>query len=153
MTWVDHHRRDEALRIVIELADARRDGLLPWDEIPDAATVFGTTTDVLRALQMRWCTRLAGSIDTVLADQPMDLEQAVVHAWRYTAADLPGVRAILDANLEHPAIATARHKDHVLLATAAGRAGLEDAAAIRIGRAIEDRARGITVETSMRGAA
>ncbi len=153
MTWVDHHRRDEALRIVIELADRRRDGLLPWEEISHAASIFGTTDHVLRALQMRWHTRLSGSIDTVLADQPMDLEQAVVHAWRYAAADLPGVRAILDANIEHPAITSARRKDHVLLATAAGLAGLEDPAAFKIGRAIEERARGITVETSMRGAA
>jgi hypothetical protein len=153
MSWVDHHRRDEALRALIELADSRRDGLLPWDEIPNAASVFGTTTDALRALQMRWYTRLAGAIDKVLADQPLDLAQAVVHAWRYAAADLPGVRAILDANLDHPTIAAARRKDHVLLATAAGRAGLEDPAAIQIGRAIEDRARGVKVETSLRGAA
>ncbi len=50
MTWVEHHRRDQALRSVIDLADQRRDGLLPWDEIADAAALFGTPADLLAAL-------------------------------------------------------------------------------------------------------
>ena len=72
MTWVEHHRRDQALRTVVELADRRRDGLLPWDEIADAPELFGTPADLLAALQMRWYTRLSGSIDTVLAEEPGD---------------------------------------------------------------------------------
>src|SRR3954467_7352219 len=75
MTWVEHHHRDQALRTVIELADRRRDGLLPWDEIADAVAAFGTPADLLAAMQMRWYTRLSGSIETVLGDQPGDLEQ------------------------------------------------------------------------------
>ena len=104
MTWVEHHHRDQALHAVTELADRRRDGLLPWDEIADAEAAFGSPADLLTTLQMRWYTRLSGAIESVLGDQPADLEQGVVHAWRYSAADLPGIRAILDANLDHPAI-------------------------------------------------
>lgn len=153
MTWVEHHHRDQALRTVVELADRRRDGLLPWDEIADAADVFGTPADLLAALQMRWYTRLSGSIDTVLGEQPGDLEQEVVHAWRYAAGDLAGTRAILDANLEHPAIAAGRRKELALLATASGLSWLGDPRAARIGQQVEDRARGISVETTVRGAA
>ncbi|MGH3505394.1 MAG: hypothetical protein ACRDQA_31550, partial [Nocardioidaceae bacterium] len=72
MTWVEHQRRNEALRSVIEVADRRLDGLLPWDEVPDATRVFGTPTTLLRALSMRWHTRLSGSIDRALATEPMD---------------------------------------------------------------------------------
>ena len=153
MTWVEHHHRDQALRAVIALADRRRDGLLPWDEIADASAAFGSPADLLAALQMRWYTRLSGSVETVLGDQPGDLEQGVVHAWRYAAADLPGVRAVLDAHLDHPAIAAARRKELALLATASGLSWLGDPRANRIGQQVEDRARGISVETTVRSPA
>jgi hypothetical protein len=153
MTWVEHHRRDQVLRAVIAQADCRRDGLLPWDEIADASAAFGTPNDLLAALQMRWYTRLSGSIDAVLADEPGDPAAGVVHAWRYTAADLPGLRAILDANLDHPAIAAGRAKELALIATASGLSWLGDPRITRIGHEVEDRARGIAVETRAPGAA
>lgn len=149
MTWDDHHRRDEALRTVITLADRRRDGLLPFDEVPDAAAAFGTTADLLRALQMRWHTRLAGAVDQMLGSEPEDIAATVACAWRYTAADLAGVRAILDANLDHPALVAGRRKDHLLLASALGLAGVEDPRAVRAGAELEARARTITIETSL----
>lgn len=124
-----------------------------WDEVAGAADIFGTTADLLRALQLRWHTRLSGRIDAVLADEPMDLEAAVVHAWRRAAADLPGARAILDASIDHPAIHAGRRADQGLLAAAAGRATPGDPRAVPIGATIEERARGIKVETSMRAAA
>ena len=149
MTWVEHHHRDRALRAVTELADRRRDGLLPWDEIADADAAFGSPADLLATLQMRWYTRLSGAIDSVLGDQPADLEQGVVHAWRYASADLPGIRAILDANLDHPAIAAGRRKELALLAIASGLSWLGDPRANRLGQQVEDRARGISVETTV----
>ena len=153
MTWVEHHRRDQALRAVVELADRRRDGLLPWDEIADAREVFGAPADLLAALQMRWYTRLSGSIDSVLAEEPGDHAAAVVHAWRYAAADLAGLRAVLDANLDHPVIAAGRRKELAMIATAAALSWLGDPRIARIGQQVEDRARGIKVATTVRGAA
>ena len=143
MTWAGYHDRDEALRDVTALADQRRDGLLPWDEIPGAADIFGAPRDLLRELQMRWHTRLMGSIDEMLAAEPLDLESAAVEAWRRAAYGLPGVRAILDANLDHPAIAAGRRKDFLLLASAAGYGCVENAYAVHAGRAIEERARAV----------
>jgi hypothetical protein len=153
MSWVEHHRRDQALRTVVEFADRRRDGLLPWDEIADAAVAFGTPEDLLATLQLRWYTRLSGSIDTQLVEQTGDLERGVVHAWRYAAADLPGIRAILDANLDHPAIAAGRRKELTLLATASELSWFGDPGVVAVGRQVEERARGVSVETSVRGAA
>jgi len=143
---VPKHRESTAATVGV----TRADGLLPWDEIPDVNKVFDTTTDLLRALQMRWYTRLAGKLDTTLDDE---LEQSVVHGWRRTAADLPGLRAILDAIRDHPAIAVARNKEHPVLANAAGLAALGDQRASRLGARIESRARAITVETKFSGAA
>ena len=52
-------------------------------------------------------------------DQPLDLEQAVITAWRATADELPGVRAIVDHHRDHPlddamaeAMAVATAKEH-----------------------------------------
>ena len=100
------------------------------------------------ALQLRWHTRLAGRIERVLSDQPMDLEAAVVRAWQETAAEMPGVRMVLDRLRDEPldeamgrAMAKAARKEHVLLAVMSGRGGLGDELAVRVGEDIERRAR------------
>ncbi len=78
----------------------------------------------------------------------MDLESAVLTAWRRTASDLVGVRAILDACSENPtspemgeALTRANRKDWVLLAAMAGQASAADAGAARVGRRLEQKAR------------
>lgn len=141
MTWVDYHRRDEALRAVVELADRRVDGLLPWEEVPGAEEIFGTPSELLRALQMRWHTRLVGSLDEMLAEEPLDLEAATVRGWCRAAEAMPGARAVLDANRDHTAVAPGRRKDFVLMASTAGLGNAEDEYAVRAGRALEGRAR------------
>ena len=146
MTWDAYHRRDTALREVMRVAETRRDGILPWDDVPGAEAAFGTPADLLGALQMRWATRLAGAIERQLNEEPWDLEQSVVHAWRGVAGDLPGVRAILDAHADEPAMQRARRKERALLASASGLAAMDDPQAVAIGRAVEQRARAVRVE-------
>lgn len=147
MTWTAFHNRGEILRSVIDVADRRRDGRLPTD-LAGVAEKFTDELDLLSALQLRWHTRLAGRIEQELMDQPMDLEGAVVAAWRAVADDMPGVRAILDRHRAEPldaamatAMAKAVAKEHVLLAVMAGHAGLSDDLAATVGRRIEERAR------------
>ena len=84
MTWTSHHRRGEVLRVVISIADERLDGRLPLD-VAGVAETFGDELTLLGALQLCWHTRLAGHIEKQLADQPLDLENAVVLAWLDTA--------------------------------------------------------------------
>lgn len=144
MTWDAHQRRDTILREVMAVAENRRDGHLPWDST-GAAQAFDTPAELLGALQMRWHTRLSGAIERELTEQPWDLGQAVVHAWRGLAADMPGVRAVLDAHADEPAMQRARRKEWVLLATASGLTGMDDPQAAGIGRGVEQRARSISV--------
>ena len=140
MTWTSHQpermRRGDVLREVIRSADTRLDGRLPLD------------LALLGALQLRWHTRLAGHIERELADQPLDLGNAVTLAWLAAAADMPGVRAIIDHHVAHPTsaemartTAVATGKEHELLALMAGRASAPGEAARRVGRAIEVAAR------------
>lgn len=148
MTWKSFHNRGEILRAVTAEADRRLDGRLPVD-LDGVTETFGDELALLGALQLRWHARLSGRIEReLLLNQPMDLESAVVAAWRAAAADLPGVRAILDHYRDHPvddamatAVTKATAKEHTVLAVAAGLAGPADVAAARIGSRIEEEAR------------
>lgn len=147
MTWTSHHRRGEVLREVLRAADTRRDGRLPLD-VEGVVETFGDELTLLGALLLRWHTRLAGHIERELADQPLDLGNAVSIAWSKAAGDMPGIRAIIDHHLAHPsspemarATAIAAAKEHELLALMAGRASAPGEAAQRVGRAIERDAR------------
>ena len=149
MTWEAFHHRGEVLRTVIAEADVRRDGTLPMD-LPGVTETFRGELDVLATLQLRWHTRLAGRIERELAGQPLDLESAVVDAWRATADQLPGVRAILDRCAGDPSdeamahvMAVSTAKERQMLAVLAGRVSRTDVEphGQRIGEELEDRAR------------
>ena len=147
MTWTAHHHREDVLRAVIDEANRRRDGQLPM-ELPGVADTFDDDLALVAALQMRWHTRLSGGIERALTEQPADLESAVLTAWREAADDLAGVRSILDAVSEaptsddmHRALTVARRKEWALLAAMAGRASAQDASALRVGAALEQKAR------------
>ena len=147
MTWDAFHTRGEVLRSVVDTANSRRDGTLPM-ELPGVTEAFGDESELVAALQLRWHTRLNGRIERALCEEPMDLESAVLTAWRRTACELAGVRAILDAFSEEPtssemgeALTRANHKDWILLAAMAGQASAADAGAARVGRRLEQKAR------------
>ncbi len=142
-----HHHRADVLRAVVETANTRRDGVLPTD-VAGVRETFDDDFALVAALQTRWHTRLSGTIERNLADEPADLESAVLRAWRSTARDLVGVREILDARTSAPttpemgqALERARRKDWVLMAVMSGRASTSDARALRVGRALEEQAR------------
>jgi hypothetical protein len=146
-SWKSFHNRGEILRTVIATADDRQDGILPMD-VAGVAETFGDELTLLGALQLRWHTRLAGRIERELMTQPMDLERAVVTAWRRTRDELPGVRKIIDHYRSEPtdgrmaeAMTTATTKEHLMLAAMAGRSSAQDPASARAGEAIEQQAR------------
>jgi hypothetical protein len=149
MTWETFHHRGEVLHTVIAEVNDRRDGTLPMG-LPGVAETFRGELDVLATLQLRWHTRLAGRIERELAGQPLDLDSAVVDAWRATADQLPGVRAVLDRCAGEPAddetarvLAVSTAKERQMLAVTAGRVSSTDVEphGQRIGEELEDRAR------------
>ncbi len=148
MTWKSFHNRGETLRSVIDAANSRRDGRLPLD-VPGVEETFADELELLAALQLKWHTRLAGQIERVQMDQPMDLPASVVRAWGLTCDEMPGVRAVLDHYREHPldaamaeAMRKATLKEHAMLAVMAGRAGvLQEDVAAPIGARLEREAR------------
>ena len=147
MSWDAFHRREDVLRTVADEADRRRDGALPT-EVPGVAETFPDDFALVTALQMRWHTHMAGRLERALMHQPDDLDAAVVDAWRVAADELAGVRQVLDRCAAEPttpemgeSLRRAAGKDHALMAAMAGRASVSDAAALLVGRRLEQRAR------------
>lgn len=149
MTWKAFHQRGDVLRSLVAEVAVRRDGILPMD-LPGVTEVFEDELDVLGALQLRWYARLSGQIEAELSNQPMDLESAVIAAWRATADDLPGIREVQDHYRRAPldermaqAMARAAAKEHQMLAVMAGLVSATevDQHGARIGARIEAAAR------------
>ncbi|KRF17635.1 hypothetical protein ASG90_04500 [Nocardioides sp. Soil797] len=149
MTWEAFHQRGDILRSVVAEVGTRRDGILPMD-LPGVAQTFRDELDLLGALQLRWYSRLTGRIESELSNQPMDLEAAVVTAWRATADELPGIREIQDHYRANPvddrmaqALNKAAAKEHQMLAVMAGLvSAMEvDHHGARVGARIEESAR------------
>jgi len=147
MTWTTFHHRGELLRLVTATADERRDAILPMD-LAGVTETFGDELTLLAALQLKWHTRLAGSIERALVDQPMDLEEAIEVAWGETADTLPGIRMVLDRYRAEPVddamaavLIKATGNEHMMLAVMAGRSSVGDATAVAVGARLEAAAR------------
>lgn len=149
MDWNSYHNRAAVLRDLVAQVEACGDGALPMDA-PGVRACFRDELDVVGALQLRWHARLVAHIEAELHTEPRHLESAVVTAWRSVAQELPGVRAVIDRYAAEPvdavmaeALATARSKEHALLALMSGLASDEgvDAASQAAGAALERKAR------------
>jgi hypothetical protein len=147
MSWNTFHNRGETLRTVVSTANERCDGVLPTG-VPGVSEHFRDELDLIGALLLKWNARLSGNIERAMMLQPMDLESGVASAWQATAEQMPGVRMIIDRHTDTPdgaemerAMNRARELEWARLATAAGLASCPDAAAVRVGRRVEERAR------------
>ncbi|HSK34122.1 MAG TPA: hypothetical protein VK903_11600, partial [Propionicimonas sp.] len=147
MSWNAFHSRGETLRAVVDLANERRDGVLPMDA-PGVAEHFTDELDLVGALLLKWHARLSGNIERAMMREPMDLESAVARAWRTTAEQMPGVRMVIDHCVEQPAtpemeqaMNRASEREWARLAAAAGLSSGLSPAAVEAGRRVVDRAR------------
>ena len=122
--WEAYHRRAQALAVVI--ADLDRTGATAVAWTPELAEVFTDRDDLLVALHDRWTRRLQGRID-MAAELSLDSNAEVVaEAWLQVAAELPGVRRVLDANADHPALRRYELHEHRMVAVAAELAAMVD---------------------------
>lgn len=149
MNWEAFHHRGDVLHAVLAELGVRQEGTLPMD-LPGVNETFRDDFDLLAALQLKWAARLQGRLEREFAAQPMDVEDAVIRAWRSANAELPGLRAVLDHYIAHPtskamadALQRATIKERTMLAANAGRLSYLDAEehGNRIGAEIEAKAR------------
>jgi hypothetical protein len=142
MTWDAYHRRKNALRQMLATADRRPDITLTelLDTVDGARDAFASETEALFELQMTWFQRLAGHVDRLISEGTESPELVAVTAWVSAAADLPGVRALLDAHRDEPALRKAYAKELGYLAMSAG-VPVHGQEALARGRRIQDSAR------------
>lgn len=122
--WENYHRRSAALREVISHLDVSGATEPEWND--DLAAIFGDRDGLLIALHDAWSRRLEARIEMALEigeDLPAECVEA---AWFEVAAELHGVRRVLDAHAADPALR--KHEQHELrlVAIAAGMVSVAD---------------------------
>ena len=120
--WDTYHRRAAVLRDVVTQLDAG--AALPVG--PAELAVFEDRADLLRALHYVWSRRVETRVDLALELGHVVREEGVARAWREVAAELPGIRRVLDEHSDDPALRAHEQHEHRLLAVAAGHATLGD---------------------------
>lgn len=145
-TTQELHTRSASLREVVSHLDAGR-------PLPSSALGFAGRDDLLQALHGVWSRRLTGRIDLALETDDHDLEASVGQAWLLTAADLPGMRRVLDEHADDLALRHLLRVEHRTVAVAAGLATFDDPTRVSAGigaRFVAGlRRRAETPETSM----
>jgi hypothetical protein len=131
MTTTQHttqqmHTRSASLREVVAHLDAGR-------PLPAVAPGFTGPDDLLQALHGAWSRRLNGRIDLALETDDRDLAVSIGHAWLLTAADLPGVRRVLDEHADAAVLRPLLRIEHRTVAVAAGLATFDDPARVSAG--------------------
>ncbi len=87
----------------------------PWRSHPRVWDFFRDDGELLCELQREWRTALAGAVYIAIDAGDGDLRHDVLVALDKVQRRQPGLRRILDANADHPAIASAMRKERALL--------------------------------------
>jgi hypothetical protein len=123
MTWDAYHRRKEVLREMLEVADRHPETITLTDlldTVDGGREAFSNETELLFDIQMTWFQRLSGQLDRLVSESVDTPDIMAITAWVNAASEMPGARALLDANSDTPALRKAYAKEHALLAASAG---------------------------------
>jgi hypothetical protein len=119
-------RRRQQLAVSEMVAAADRAGShhAPWRSVPSVWEHFRDEAEILRHLQQTWRNALAGAVYVAIENGDGDLPTDVTTAFEAMRRRHAGVRKVLEAHQEHPAIASAMRKERALLSClVAGLAG------------------------------
>jgi hypothetical protein len=86
----------------------------------DVEAAFGSVEAFLMALHHRWRTALLARLDALLENSPADFDAAVVAAWTDPTVGGRGLRALLDAHADTPALAAAQERERELVRRTVG---------------------------------
>jgi hypothetical protein len=93
------------------LAAVARSGSPEITRTAEVDEAFGGLDAFLLALHHRWSTAVFAHLDALIEDEPDDLDHAVRMLWTDPATGGRGLRAVLDAYADHPALAAAYERD------------------------------------------
>ena len=116
-------RGQTAVAEMVEMAVRTGSFVAPWRSTPQVWDFFRDESELLRHLQAEWRTALACAVYVAIESGHGDLQRDVTEAYRKTLRRHRGVRSILEAHADHPAIAAAMRKERALLSSFAGLVG------------------------------
>ncbi len=124
-------RQQIAVSQMLEAAQRSGEHIAPWRSSPAVWEFFSDEHDLLRHLQQTWRNALAGAVYVAIEAGDGDLRADVTHAFATVCRRHAGLRKVLEAHADHPAIAAAMRKERALLTSVAADAdtGLALAAA------------------------
>jgi hypothetical protein len=110
-------RRRQQTAVSAMVAAASRSGNYdaPWRSAPAVWEHFRDEADILRHLQHTWRNALAGAVYIAIERGAGDLPADVTQAFEATCRRHTGIRKILEAHADHPAISAAMRKERALL--------------------------------------
>ena len=97
------------------LAEVTRTGRPEITRRGEVESAFGGVEAFLLSLHHRWRTAFFARLDALLEDPPEDLHAAVVALWSDPTTGGRGLRPLLDAHADHPALATAQERERQLV--------------------------------------
>jgi hypothetical protein len=97
------------------LAEVVRTGRPEIVRMGDVEATFGGVEAFLLALHHRWRTAFFTRLDALLEDPLDDLDAAVDALWTDPTTGGRGVRALLDAHADSPALAAAQERERQLV--------------------------------------
>jgi hypothetical protein len=109
-------RSDAALLEMIESAVRTGSFESPWRATPQVFEFFRDEVELLSHLQRQWRTALAGAIYVAIEQGEGDLQRDILTAFQKVERKHYGLRRVLEAHADHPAIAAAMRKERALLA-------------------------------------
>jgi hypothetical protein len=119
--WEQFHRRSAVIEELLLTAEDSGDFSSPWRNTPTVWEEYHDVADLLRDLYLRFETTLMGAL--ALAHEEStgeDLRGDLVDAFRRTVRHHHGIRRVLEANAEHPALAHLLSGERLLVADLAG---------------------------------
>ena len=114
-------RRRQQVAVSQMIDTAQRSGhyAAPWRSTPSVWEFFSDEADILRHLQQTWRNALAGAVYVAIEAGDGDLRADVTKAFGTVCQRHAGLRMVLEAHAEHPAIAPAMRKEQALLTSLA----------------------------------
>jgi len=112
VTWGSYHRRQEILRVVVARAE-RGELSRPWQGVPGVSVEFETDAEVLQELHHWWVRVLVAKL------HGLELMGCQHQVYSEVAAAHPGLRILLDAYADHPALMARLRRERDLFGAAA----------------------------------
>jgi hypothetical protein len=97
------------------LAEVARTGQPEITRRGDVEATFGSVEAFLLALHHRWRTAFFARLEALLEDAPDDFDAAVAALWTDPTTGGRGLRPLLDAHADDPALAAAQERERQLV--------------------------------------